>query len=710
MNPKNDNSSINILIAEDSRTQADQLVFLLEQHGYEVTVAANGKLALEAAQARKPTLIISDVMMPEMNGYELCKAIKSDERLKDIPVILVTTLSDSQDVIRGLECGADNFIRKPYEERYLLSRINYLLMNLEMRKELKMQVGVEIYLGGQKYFINSERQQILDLLISTYEQAMLINNDLKQREGELDQSNQILNGLYRIAEGLNQARGEREVAESALERAVELPGVRGGWICMRDGESGFKTIAVRNLPPALRVPGALDGDCACRRQLVSGKHNTVSNIVECERIARAQGDTQGLRYHATVPLWIGERTVGLMNLVGEEQGLFDEKELKVLHGVGNLLAVAMERARLHEHLEQLVEERTAELTLFRTLLDNSSDAIEVIDPDTLRFLDINETGCRVLGYSLEELLSMSVFDIDAGIGADPMKMFEEQLQESGRAQFESVHRRKDGSTFPVEISLTFTQLDKPYLLAIVRDITKRKESDARIMRLNRIYAVLSGINTTIVHVREEDELFRKACQIAVEHGKFIFTWIGTLDALTQQVMPVAQAGSDDGYLAKINLSASENTPGSCMLTAQTLTEGGPVICNDIASDARMASLRSDALSRGYRSVILLPLILEGKTVGVFVLYASEPGVFDDDEIKLLVEMSEDISFAMGYFNREAQRKLAELKLSEQLDELRRWHDATLGREMRTIELKREVNELLGQAGQPPRYSSAEGNE
>ncbi len=120
------NSSINILIAEDSRTQADQLGFLLEEHGFEVTIAANGKQALRAAQANKPDLIISDIVMPEMDGYELCKAIKSDEKLQDIPVILVTTLSDSQDVIRGLECGADNFIRKPYDERYLLSRINYL--------------------------------------------------------------------------------------------------------------------------------------------------------------------------------------------------------------------------------------------------------------------------------------------------------------------------------------------------------------------------------------------------------------------------------------------------------------------------------------------------------------------------------------------------------------------------------------------------------
>ncbi len=269
MKPEMNNHSLNILIAEASRTQAEQLGFLLEQNGFRVTVAANGKLALQAAQAEKPTLIISDVMMPEMNGYELCKAIKADENLKDIPVILVTTLSDPQDVIRGLECGADNFIRKPYDERYLLSRINYLLMNLDMRKEHKMQVGVQINLGGKKYFINSERQQILDLLISTYEQAVHISNELKLRETELEHSNQVLNGLYNIATGLNQALTEREVAETALERALELPGIQAGWILMREGESGFRTAATRNLPPALMPPGVLNGDCACLYQLLS---------------------------------------------------------------------------------------------------------------------------------------------------------------------------------------------------------------------------------------------------------------------------------------------------------------------------------------------------------------------------------------------------------------------------------------------------------
>ena len=215
---KSKRGKIEILIAEDSVTQREQLQHLLEQHGYSVAAAANGKSALEAAQVRRPDLIISDIVMPELDGYGLCKSIKTGEKTKNIPVVLLTNLSDPGDVIRGLECGADNFIRKPYEDGYLLSRIDYLLMNLEMRNSHKMQVGVEISLGDRKHFITAERQQILDLLISTYEQAVQINQQLKLREKDLAHSNKVLNGLYRVADGLNQAATQREVAEVVLER------------------------------------------------------------------------------------------------------------------------------------------------------------------------------------------------------------------------------------------------------------------------------------------------------------------------------------------------------------------------------------------------------------------------------------------------------------------------------------------------------------
>lgn len=354
-------SRARILIVEDSPTQAAQIVWLLEQNGYVVTAARNGVEALDRFDEAAPEIVITDVVMPEMDGYELCRAIKSNPSRKHVPVMLVTTLSDPTDVIRGLESGADNFIRKPYDEHYLLSRIRYLLMNVAMRQNQRVQMGVEISLGDSTHFITSERQQILDLLISTYEQAVLISNDLKSRERDLGRANHVLGGLYRIAEGLNQATTEQEVADLALDRALELPGVRAGWIFLCEPDGRFRVAASRNLPPALGAPGGMAALCGCQRRLLDGSLDRVTNILECERLQKLVGNDAGLRYHASVPLRLGDRSLGVMNLVGPNEGMFDEDELRILFSVGTQVAVALDRARLRQGLEKLVEERTAKL-------------------------------------------------------------------------------------------------------------------------------------------------------------------------------------------------------------------------------------------------------------------------------------------------------------------------------------------------------------
>lgn len=181
-----------ILIAEDSPTQAQRLRHLLEQQGYEVRVAANGRVALEMAPQFRPALIISDVVMPEMDGYELSRRIKAGGELRDIPVILVTTMSDPQDVIRGLECGADNFVLKPYDERYLLDRVRYVVINRQMRRPDDAGMGVEIYFNGQRHFITADRLQILNLLLSTYDAAIQRNKELSRIQEALEKSSSEL--------------------------------------------------------------------------------------------------------------------------------------------------------------------------------------------------------------------------------------------------------------------------------------------------------------------------------------------------------------------------------------------------------------------------------------------------------------------------------------------------------------------------------------
>jgi signal transduction histidine kinase/ActR/RegA family two-component response regulator len=130
-----------------------------------------------------------------MDGYELCRHIKQHATLRDTPVILVTTLSDPHDVIRGLECRADNFVLKPYDADQLIRRIQFVLVNSHMRQNEQPGMGLEIVFGGSRHFITADRLQILNLLLSTYEAAIQRNRELSTTRDTLHETNRELQQL-----------------------------------------------------------------------------------------------------------------------------------------------------------------------------------------------------------------------------------------------------------------------------------------------------------------------------------------------------------------------------------------------------------------------------------------------------------------------------------------------------------------------------------
>jgi len=247
-------------------------------------------------------------------------------------------------------------------------------------------------------------------------------------------------------------------------------------------------------------------------------------------------------------------------------------------------------------------ERTEQsLRLFRMLVDQSNDAIEVIDPETLRFIDINERTCLDLGYSREELLSMSVYDIDPNVDRSMFERVGKELRDSGSTIFESLHRRKDGSTFPVEVSIKRVQLERVYRVSVARDITERKQaeqalrnSQAELARVTR-FAAMGELTASIAHE------INQPLAAVVTNGGASLRWLGMqppdLDEAREAVKSaIREANRASDVIARVRTLLKKAPPEMGLLevnqvirevlalTASELLRGDVAVQTELASD------------------------------------------------------------------------------------------------------------------------------
>jgi signal transduction histidine kinase/CHASE3 domain sensor protein len=251
----------------------------------------------------------------------------------------------------------------------------------------------------------------------------------------------------------------------------------------------------------------------------------------------------------------------------------------------------------------------------------------------------------------------------------------------------AARRESDRSVLTLVVGsvLSFAILLVVYL-NLEREIARRRRSEQKVLQLNRLYAVLTRTSQSIVHIREPDALFRAVCRIAVEDGLFRMAWVGTVNPQTGVVEPAAFSGFEDGYLGRIHIATADASEGRGP-TGQALRERRHFVCTDIANDPRPLPWRADALARGYGSSAAFPLQFGDSVVGVFTLYAAEPGLFDDEVVAVLSEAASEISFALESVDREKRRRQAEEDLRSLNEDLER-HVAE-----RTGELASVVSEL-----------------
>ncbi len=140
--------SARVLVVDDIEANRRLLQAKLEAQYYTVIHAENGQQALDIARSEVPEIILLDVMMPGMDGYETCKRLKADPRTSFIPVVMVTALSDSEDRVRGLDVGAEDFLTKPVDDFALMSRMGALLRYNAVASELRQRQASGLKAGA----------------------------------------------------------------------------------------------------------------------------------------------------------------------------------------------------------------------------------------------------------------------------------------------------------------------------------------------------------------------------------------------------------------------------------------------------------------------------------------------------------------------------------------------------------------------------------
>lgn len=336
-----------VLLVEDSLVESELLRRTLSGSGYRVSVAHNGQEALEAVRAAPPDLVMTDIRMPIMNGYDLCRAIKRDPALAHIPVILLSVLSEPEDIIEAIDARADSYTTKPYTEASLLGRLTSLLSSPSRTKH-KPGEPLEVEYRDKVYRVDADPQQMLNLLLSVYENTMVQNRELMTVQAQLCLLNENLEEKVRQRTAALQA-SEMRFRATFEQAAVGIAHVApdGRWLrvnqrlCDLLGYRPDELLAMscKELIHPDDVHESLAGMLGLLTKQ-TGSHR------QQKRYLRKGGDS----------LWVYE-TLALVNLPNGNPDYF----ISVMEDITERKAAQDALISLNAELEQRVAARTAEL-------------------------------------------------------------------------------------------------------------------------------------------------------------------------------------------------------------------------------------------------------------------------------------------------------------------------------------------------------------
>ena len=384
---------LGVLVVEDSPTQAQLLRHLLTKHGYSVTVARNGVEGLAGAKAERPSLIISDILMPVMDGFTMCTEIKRNETLRHIPVVLLTALSDPADVLRGLKCGADNFVVKPFQEDQLIACIEEMIAAWQAGEGSNQPDETVFTVAGERHIIAAEPERLLRLLLSVYGNSVRQNKQLEQAQQDLLRRTTALTEAQRIAQ---LGSWEWDVKQNRMSCSAQFHRVLG--VPAEYSDAGIESLYAIAHPVGRELLKQSIAQALGERQCCESEFRVVRpDGADCVVHLRAKTLFDG----SGQPL----------QMLGTVQDITERK------------LAEREILELNQTLERRVTERTAELEAFAYSVSHDlrgplraidgfcamleEECAQSLSPDGSRFLKVARENAALMGRLINGILELS---------------------------------------------------------------------------------------------------------------------------------------------------------------------------------------------------------------------------------------------------------------------------------------------------------------
>ncbi len=455
--PEHTHHAADILVVDDVPMNLDMLSQMLTCQGYAVRTAPNGRKTLAAVEEKIPDLILLDVCMPEMDGYEICRQLKALDATKDIPVIFISGMHESADKIQGFEVGGLDYIAKPFDRSEVLARVR---IHLELHS---MQKGLE--------------------------------TKVQQHTADLQRSNRALRLISRTNKILVRASDEPSLLQAVCGIMIEVGGFSYCWVgCPPENDlnrlnmAAFASAGNPGNDSAARALGEVGGlECwSCALEAFKNGEPVVVPITDSEIGAEQPwvelARQAGAACCACLPLTFNRRSYAVLTVLADNNDMLGETQIEQLKELCEDIAFGIHTLRERQIHQQALKALAESEQRNRQLFEKAGEAVflmEAEEPHIGRIIQANQAAARMHGYRVDELIGLSMKVLDTPEAAEGFADRNRRLMAGEWIHEEISHLKKDGTAFITEVSVGSIDIgDQKYLLAFYRDITDRKQIEA----------------------------------------------------------------------------------------------------------------------------------------------------------------------------------------------------------------------------------------